>query len=148
MIDRAGLRDCLTEHFAGKAKKSTIDETELWLDAAETTLRSAHLLVQSDPRRSLTLCWDAAHDLGKTLAAMGGCRLNDESHGKIADLIICAFPDLPGPGQRVVRTLHKARNDLDYVRPAEVNSTQLELSLQVVSKLIADCRLKRPRPDQ
>lgn len=112
------IRKCLELHLVDKAKNGNQVPAADWYDVADQHLKSAQATINSDPNGALILCWAALHKTAKGLAAVSGCRLHDETHGKVADFLICVFEaDLTDRERGLIRTIQAGRNLASYDSP-------------------------------
>lgn len=128
---------CLQTHLADKAKTPNVVPAAAWLESAARHHRSATKIINDDPSGALQLAWSAMHDIAKAAAAAEGHRLENETHGKIADFLICVFADQLSDEERgVVRTLQRRRNVSSYDDPRNHQGPAVGASVNLVSRLL------------
>ncbi len=91
---KPNIKPCLEEHFPGKAKPGSSIHGDVWFDAASAHLSSARMIFDSDPSAAFLLGRTAMHKTAKGVAAIGGSRLEGETHGKVVDFLCCVFADM------------------------------------------------------
>ena len=79
------IRACKDQHLVDKSSPDTSARAGEWFAAAKQNFASARSIVKSDENGAQILVWSSMQKLAKTLVALCGCRLDDETHGKIAD---------------------------------------------------------------
>ena len=113
---------------------------EAWFDAAAAHLKSARLVINSDPSGAFTLAWAAIHNTAKGIAAVGGARLEGETHGKIVDFLCCVFDSLTNTEKGLVRRASTDRNSLSYDDPRLFDRRVCNEILALAEKLLAAAR--------
>jgi hypothetical protein len=146
---RQTARPCLDQHLADKLKRPNVVPAADWFKSAERHFASAQLIINGDPAGALQMAWSAMHDIAKGAAAASGLRLDDETHGKVADFLACAYADeLEDRELGLIRTLHGRRNKSSYDDPRVGQSPMIGAAVNLTARMIqiAIANLARPAP--
>ena len=144
---KRNIKPCLEEHFPGKAKPGSSIPGEVWFDAAFAHLSSARMIFDSDPAAAFLLGWTAMHKTAKGIAAVGGSRLEGETHGKVVDFLCCVFADMSNPEKGLVRRASTGRNSLSYDDPRIVDRAICRDVLALAERLVDAARAGvQPKP--
>jgi hypothetical protein len=137
---KQNIRSCLEQHLPEKAKPGNLVAATVWFDAAESHLRSARAISSDDPGGAFMLGWASMHKTAKGIAAIGGCRIEGETHGKVVDFICCVFSDLSNGEKGLVRLASTGRNTLSYDDPSAVDTRLRDDVLSLANRLLAAAR--------
>ena len=143
---KQNIKPCLEQHLPDKAKPGNAISAELWFTSAERHIASAKAIIDNDASGAFLLGWQAMHDTAKGLAALGNCRLENETHGKIVDFLVCVFDQLDDFDKGLVRRASSGRNALSYDDPENADVMVCNEVLRVASKLLAAARAGKQPP--
>ena len=135
---------CLETHLPDKAKPGTVVPAKAWFDAATAHLRSARAIMDFDPSGAATLAWAAMHKTAKAIAALGGCRIEDETHGKVVDFLLCVYPEMSDMEKGLVRATSKGRNVANYDDPRDVDPRLAIAGLALAERILDASRDQTP----
>jgi hypothetical protein len=131
------ITPCLNQHLIDKAKTGNVVPASAWLDSAKANFKSASSLLNDHPAGAVQLAWSAMHDLAKSLAAEAGYRLDDETHGKVADFLICSYgDDLTNTELGLIRTIQMNRNRSNYQDPRVPQGPVIGAAVNLTRKMI------------
>ena len=83
------------------------------------------------------MAWSAMHDIAKGIAAAHGFRLQDETHGKVADFVACAYgADLADTELGLIRTVQGRRNSSSYDDPRTPQSQLIGAAVNLAAKML------------
>ena len=109
----------------------------MWLKIARANLTSAKAIVGTDVNGALILLWASMHKIAKALASGCGCGLRDETHGKMADFLRCAFTGhFPDRQLRQIQLLREGRNTTSYDRPDRPNPQLLVNGFDLADRML------------
>jgi hypothetical protein len=137
---KTNIKPCLEQHLPEKAKAGNAVPAEAWFAAAEAHLLSAGMISDVDPSGAFILGWASMHKTAKGIAAIGGCRLEGETHGKVVDFICCVFADLTNLEKGLVRAASTGRNALSYDDPRVTDRRTCGEVLALATRLLAAAR--------
>jgi hypothetical protein len=140
---KQNIRPCLEQHLPEKAKPGDLVNEAVWFDAAESHLHSARTILDDDPGGAFMLGWASMHKTAKGLAALGRCRLEGETHGKVVDFLCCVFDGLSSRDKGLVRLASTGRNTLSYDNPTVIDVRLCVEVLNLASLLLAAARTGR-----
>jgi hypothetical protein len=87
------------------------------------------------------------HNTAKGVAAVGGARLEGETHGKVVDFLCCVFDGLTNTEKGLVRRASTGRNSLSYDDPRLFDRRVCDDILALAAKLLAAARSRtQPKP--
>jgi len=137
---KSNIKPCLEKCLPDKAKAGNAVPAEAWFEASEAHLTSARAVASADPSGAFMLAWASMHNMAKGIAAVGGCRLEGETHGKVVDFICCVFADLTNSEKGLVRAASTGRNSLSYDDPRVVDGRLCADVLALGKRLLAAAR--------
>jgi hypothetical protein len=76
------------------------------------------------------------HKTAKGLVALAGCRLADETHGKVADFLTCVFDELSDLDRGLIRTVQGGRNLMMYDNPKQVHPLLTGQAYNLATRLL------------
>lgn len=132
------IKACLEKHLVDKVKAPNVVPATAWLASAEKHSESAKLIINLDPAGALQMAWSAMHDIAKAAAAAAGLRLEAETHGKVADFLVCAFADeLEDMDLGLVRRVQGGRNQSSYDDPRVDRNPLVGAAVNLAAKMIS-----------
>ena len=134
------IKPCLERHLPDKAKPGNKIAAETWFTAAEAHIKTATLVLDDDANGSMLLGWAAMHKTAKGVAALGGCRLENETHGKIVDFLCCVFAELTDSEKGLVRAASTGRNAGSYDDPTSTDPYLCQQVITLATRLLAGAR--------
>lgn len=137
---KANIKPCIEQHLVEKAKGGNTVPADDWFDTADAHLTSVAAIINSDPNGAIILTWDAMHKTGKGLAATGGYRLQEETHGKVVDFLICVFSALTDQEKGIIRSIQMGRNAAAYDNPTLVSKGLAGAAFNLARQLLSDAR--------
>ena len=137
---KKNIKPCLEAHLPDKAKPGNSVPAEAWFAASEANLASAHAVCDIDPSGAFMLGWASMYKTAKGIAAVGGVRLEGETHGKVVDFLCCVFADLTNLEKGLVRRASAGRNTLSYDDPRVVDRRVCGDILALATRLLAAAR--------
>ena len=136
---KANIRVCVERHLVEKARGGNVVPPGDWFDAAETHLVSVAKILNDDPTGATNLVWSAMHKIAKGLVTIEGMRLQDETHGKIVDFLLCVFDDLTDKERGIVRAIQQGRNAGAYDNPT-LSNPALAAAFNLARKMLTEAR--------
>lgn len=131
------IKPCLEQHLVDKLKAPNVVPASAWLASAEQHHTSAQLIINHDPAGALQMAWSAMHDIAKGAAAATGLRLEAETHGKVADFLICAYADeLEDKDLGLIRRVQGGRNQSSYDDPRVGNNPMIGAAVNLAATMI------------
>jgi hypothetical protein len=137
---RRHLDGCVEQHLIEKAKRGTVVGADVWFDGAEKNLASVTTILNDDANGAATLVWLALHNIAKGLVAAADYRLEGETHGKVVDFLLCAFPDLPDADKGLIRDVQQGRNRGAYDDPRTASSARAARAHNLAKNLLEQAR--------
>ena len=137
---KKNITPCLKQHLPDKAKFGTAVPGDAWFDAAAAHLKSARLVIDTDPSGAFMLAWASMHNTAKGVAAVGGARLEGETHGKVVDFLCCVFDNLTNTEKGLVRRASTGRNRLSYDDPRLFDRRVCDDILTLAARLLTAAR--------
>jgi hypothetical protein len=131
---------CAAKHLPEKAKKGNTIPDTAWFEAAEKHLVSARTIFAHDPAGAHMLGWTAMHKIAKGIAATGGLRLENETHGKVVDFLTCVFDEMDNIDKGAVRLASTGRNNLAYDDPSVVDVRVVNDVLSLADRMLVAAR--------
>lgn len=131
---------CLDECFPDKSKPGTSVSAVDWLDVAAVHVVSARTILATDPNGARALAWQAMHKVGKALAAIGGRRVEGETHGRMVDFLQCCFPAMPAQHKGLIRATQLDRNTGAYDDPKTTDHRRVSDGIELADTMIKAAR--------
>ncbi len=135
---KANIKPCIERHLVEKAKGGNTVQPGDWFDTADAHLVSVAAIINNDPNGAIILTWAAMLKTGKGLAATGGYRLQDETHGKIVDFRV--FDWLTDQEKGIIRSIQMGRNAAAYDNPKLVNKGLAGAAFNLARPMLTNAR--------
>jgi hypothetical protein len=137
VVTRVVAMKCLEVHLVDKARNEAVSQEVVWFEIARSNLSSAMSLVQTDLNGSMILLWSSLQKVAKGMVSRCGCRVEGETHGKIADFLRCCFAGHLEPRQLDrLHLLREGRNVTSYGRPDSPNPKLISEGFAMADRML------------